>query len=348
MSAEKSAEKPKAKKGPSLKTQLDTLAREGKSFFDQSMLQLTDMVRNWRQYRDIPKNNYALGIDHLRRGNIKDAIVRFRFVLWLEPGHADAWYYLGRSYLADGNKPDAHKSLAKALSYKPGNDEIIYLLAVAGGAGPLPTHIPLTLAREHFDSLAPDYNNEQLENHHYAGHTLLASALRLDLKPGRTDHIILELGTGTGLVGPLLRDIAVHITGIDLSEKMLAEAAKLQDANGKKTYDALAQQELSGFLPTALPAHYDIVLSAGLFSYIGALDGVFAQVSRILKQDGLFAFTADKMEEGGVRFDPASARFLFSQDYLRQLAEANGFRDIHINEASVYPAYPAWVCVFRK
>ena len=42
----------------------------------------------------------------------------------------------------------------------------------------------------------------------------------------RTTYRILDLGCGTGLCGPLFKPMASTLIGIDLSEKMIAQAAQ--------------------------------------------------------------------------------------------------------------------------
>jgi predicted TPR repeat methyltransferase len=224
------------------------------------------------------------------------------------------------------------------------------MLAVATGKSApeqsLPRHIPVSLAKAHFDSVAPDFKNDQLETLGYQGHVLLADAVRQSIVPGRLDHIILELGVGTGLCGPRLRDVAAQLVGVDLSAAMLAEAMKTQDLQGRKVYDALINRELHDFLAESASASYDIVLACGVVSYIGDLQELYRQVARVLKPGGLFAFTADAMAGQSFRFDPDAGRFRFSPSYLRELAAANAMKEVMCKEAAVYPDYKAWLCVF--
>lgn len=341
-------QKPKAKKLP-LQQQL---IEETKALAEQAMQRLFGLAAGWEKRRDIVQNNYELGCRHLSLGNISDAILRFKLVTWMEPRHADGWYQLGCAYVA-GGKPDLAKtSLQKALQLKPDNEEAIYMLAIASGAstpaGQLPKKMPLSLASQYFDRLAAGFTQEQLETYQYRGHTLLTQAIRACLVPGRIDHAIVELGVGTGLCGPLMRDVAAQLTGVDLSGPMLAEAMKLQDGQGKKIYDALIKREIQEFLHDAAPQSYDIVMAAGVFSYIGDLAAIYQQAARVLKQGGIFAFTADKMDGQDFRLDPEAGRFRFSKAYLEAQAAANGLKAITCEEAPVYPDYKAWICVFRR
>ena len=311
-----------------------------------------DFGQKWEKFRDIVKNNYELGRMHLGLGNLKDALIRFKFVLWLEPGHVDAMYYLGATYMAMGNKKAAAEWFVKVLKVRPNFEEAKYLLSIASkratSGQDMPKKMPLSLAVEYFDGLAATYNSEQVELLKYEGHIQLDNALRSCLTPGRMDHIILELGVGTGLCGPGVRDVAAHLTGVDLSANMLAEAVKVLDRNGKKIYDALIKRETLEFLADNPESGYDIVMSAGMVSYMGDLDALFAQSKRVLKDKGLFAFTAEVLEGNEYRFEPSDARFHYSKAYLQELAKRYGFEELRLKDLAIYAEYPAWVCVFRK
>lgn len=338
-----------------LTRQLEAIFREGKTMAGELMQKLFGVTQNWEKFRDIVRNNYDLGCQHLARGNIKDAILRFRLVVWLEPQHADGWYYLGCSYIADGNKIMAKNAMKRSLRLKPKNEDALYMLALASGnsmpAHELPKRIPPALSLQHFDSVAAHFTTYQLEQLRYQGHLLLTGAIRAALQPGRIDHVILDIGVGTGLCGPGLRDVAAHITGVDFSSAMLAEAMKLQDADGKKVYDALIKRELHEFLQEGRDDAFDIAIAASTMSYIGDVQPLFIQVARVLKKGGLFAFTADALADGKdqeFRFDTDTARFRFSGAYLRTLAAATALKEVRFEEVEIYPGYKAWLCVFTK
>jgi predicted TPR repeat methyltransferase len=341
-------QKPKVKKAPPAKNILDEI----REFVDDARKTVHDWAKNWEKFRDITRNNYNLGRQHMKLGNIQDAILRFKFVVWIDPRHADAWYSLGSSYLMQGQLRQARVAFRKALKLKPANEEFAYMMALANGASTpvaeLPKRIPLQLVEQHFEQLAPDYTEEQLQTYHYAGHTELCTTIRAHLTPGRIDHVILELGVGTGLCGPLMRDIAAHITGVDISAAMLAEAMKVQDAHGKKIYDALIKREIQGFLADAPAEGYDIVMAANVFSYIGDLHEIFQQVSRVLKRGGIFAFTVDKFDGHEFRFDPQDARFKFSAEYIRMLGGTHDLKSVKQDEVAIYPGYKALLCVLKK
>ncbi|MBK6472076.1 MAG: methyltransferase domain-containing protein [Betaproteobacteria bacterium] len=112
----------------------------------------------------------------------------------------------------------------------------------------------------------------------------------------------LDLGCGTGLCGPLLRPLARHLTGLDLSAAMLGRAR----ATG--VYDRLEQADAAQFL-AAISERFDLVVAADVLIYIGDPGPLFAAAQRAM-QRGLFAFTveaADNGEAGPVRHDQGRA-----------------------------------------
>lgn len=346
-----SSRKPKAKKTG----KLDNLLQQVEGFITPWQKRLTDFIQTWEKARDITRNNYELGLRHLLLGNLNDAVLRFKLVTWLDPKHALAWYYLGCSYLADNKPVLAQKAFRTCLQLTPDFAEANYMLAVASkGRMPvsqLPRKMPVTLAKTHFEGLAADYNQEQLETQRYQGHMLLTNAARTYLTRGRMNYTVLELGVGTGLVGPLMRDIAVEIIGVDLSPAMLAEAAKLFANDGRRIYDVLIQRELHEYLQAQPLESAEIILAANVVSYIGDLQSLFALVAQVLKSGGIFGFTAEKLaveQEADFRFDPSAGLFRYSLAYLRQLAAANGLQELMAEEGQMYPEKNAWLCVFAK
>ncbi len=76
-------------------------------------------LRDLQKIRNILQTNFELGKKHYGLGNFSDAVLRFKFVTWLEPKHASGWYWLGLSHLSSGQKPAAIKALKKALEINP-------------------------------------------------------------------------------------------------------------------------------------------------------------------------------------------------------------------------------------
>ena len=108
---------------------------------------------------------------------------------------------------------------------------------------------------------------------------------------------ILDAGCGTGLAGDCLRILGYrHLTGIDLSEPMLAHAARLG------IYDALHRMQLG--TPLAFPTgHFAATLSSGVFTEGHAPSESFDELIRITRPGGCLVFSIrnDIYENRGFR-----------------------------------------------
>ena len=143
---------------------------------------------------------------------------------------------------------------------------------------------------------------------------------------------VLDLGSGTGLVG---REIAAYVrtpVGVDLSPKMIDRARACE------AYTELRVGDLRSALVSESPARYDVVTAADVLLYLGKLDPIVPEVRRLLRSDGMFAFT---VEAGKATAEATSGeraegyllmptgRYVHDEDYLRGLASRNDF-DIRI------------------
>ncbi|CAL1131927.1 unnamed protein product [Cladocopium goreaui] len=76
------------------------------------------------------------------------------------------------------------------------------------------------------------------------------------------------LHSGTGLMGPLLKDLGVeHLEGVDLSSKMLQVAREKQ-----RGYDVLLCGDLVEIFDET--KSFDLVVAADVFVYLGDLSSV--------------------------------------------------------------------------
>jgi predicted TPR repeat methyltransferase len=149
---------------------------------------------------------------------------------------------------------------------------------------------------------------------------------------GRPFHFdgLLDLGCGTGLAGAAFRGVCARLTGVDLSEAMVAKAA------AKNLYDCLASVDLADFLEqeAGREAKYGLVIAADVFVYVNELSPIFAAVARVTAPGGLFAFTAETHAGSGVKLLP-TLRYAHAEHHLRVLLGAAGFSVSHLKETSV-------------
>lgn len=302
--------------------------------------------------RNMAETNFELGCDHAARGLVKDAAFRFRITLWLKPQHQMAWYNLGCCYLSLGKTAEAYAAFRKSLALNPQHEETKFMLATMDGVRlpkeQLPLTMPLTLVVNHFDALAPTYDDEQLNALGYRGHTAMQQWVVNLLDRHRADYSLLELGCGTGLCGPLLRPVALRLVGVDVSRGMAEFAAGLQDPAGRRIYDEIDRMDMRNYLAAQTAEIYDVVFSANSLNFVGDLAPIFEGVAKILRPGGFFAFSTDRWGQEGYQLVPALGRFAHSPSYLDQLAAKVGLQPVKSEELDVYPGSRVLHAAYRK
>jgi len=108
-------------------------------------------------------------------------------------------------------------------------------------------------------------------------------------RPGQT---ILDIGIGTGLGSELFHKAGIHVIGIDISEEMM-------DACRKKGFaDRLVRHDLTMTPYPFGDASFDHAVSTGVFQFFKNLDLVIGEVSRILRDGGIFVFVTGDRRPG--------------------------------------------------
>lgn len=129
----------------------------------------------------------------------------------------------------------------------------------------------------------------------YRNPHLCAAFFARHVRPG--DHPILDAGCGTGLAGDLLRVLGYGgLTGIDLSEPMLARAESLG------AYDRLLPMMLGEHLEFP-DRHFAAVIASGVFTEGHAPHSSFDELIRVTRPGGHLVFNVrdDIYEQHGFR-----------------------------------------------
>jgi len=96
---------------------------------------------------------------------------------------------------------------------------------------------------------------------------------------GRDAPIVLDVGTGTGLIPGIASELAARVVGIDITPAMLREAPRLDNVRYLK-----AQGERVPFRGGS----FDLVSAYGVIHHLADLKPFFAEVFRCLKPGGCF------------------------------------------------------------
>ena len=121
---------------------------------------------------------------------------------------------------------------------------------------------------------------------------------------------------------------ARSVVGVDLSGKMLQQAAKLG------VYEELVEDELVAFMQSR-PSMFDLVVSADTLVYFGALEEAVDAVRSTLRDGGLFAFSVEL--SGDADLDSyelqSSGRYCHAESYVERCLSNSGF-NICVKEAT--------------
>lgn len=292
--------------------------------------------------------HYALGNALYDLGQLQESAAAFRQALHLRPAFGEAWDNLGLALQATGrndeairahrragellpedaacrfnlgtalqaaNRPeDARLAYESCLRLAPSYAGARHLLAALNGE--TPETAPAPYVESLFDSYARWFDSHLVDSLGYRTPTVLRDLRdRIDGSHGPYDRG-LDLGCGTGLAGQAFRDTARHLTGVDLSARMIDEARR------KGIYDALAVGDALAFL-AADTAVYDLVLAADVLVYIGNLQPLFGALAKRMAPRALLLFSVEYLAGGTFRLGP-SGRYVHSETYIAELAAAHG------------------------
>ncbi|PNH08073.1 hypothetical protein TSOC_005424 [Tetrabaena socialis] len=184
-----------------------------------------------------------------------------------------------------------------------------------------------------------------------------------------------DLGCGTGLMGPLLLPYCASMEGVDLSSGMLEQAGK------RGIYSRLAVGELVTFLEQEAakaaamgggadgagsggPLPYDLLVAADVFVYIGNLQPVLAAAAAAAAPGAVIAFSTEALElaaasglglqtDGAVEGSGSSegvadgggvcsglrlqvtGRYAHTEEYLRRTGEGCGWGLVAISQSVI-------------
>ncbi len=246
-----------------------------------------------------------------------DAAADFQAALVLEPKNPRLHESLGQMLYRLGRIEDAARVYRSWREIEPGSAVANYLAGAMSGDKDL-VRAPDRYITESFDRFADTYE-DNLTSLGYKAHEFASSALRAAAAALPLPRV-LDAGCGTGFCGVLLRPIALHLTGVDLSASMM------DLARAKGCYDELHPGELTAFMHTH-PESFDAVVAADTLNYFGALEDPFASSAGCLKRGGWLVITLEKMPgdaSESYRIEP-HGRYSHRLAYVRSALEQAGF-----------------------
>lgn len=317
---------------------------------------MANTPRKWWQrftykIENLPLTNFQMAETFIREGKIIDAVFRLKVTLWLAPNHAPSWYLLGSCYDRLGKREKSLQALSRAISLAPNHAPTIFLISTIDPNLLPPQKKPQTVPKEmvidFFEKMAPAYEEFQRDNG-YAGHTLVANAVKERIDSREPHYQILDLGCGTGLVGALIADNTLRLVGVDISKGMSEIAASKRREDERRSYNSVLHQDMRSYLAAYQGEPFDIVTAAHCFNYVGELSTIFKGVAALLKPGGLFVFQVEPYKQEGFGLIPGKGRFGHSEDYVQQLLAQNGFEMLNYGLVPVFANASHWQYIVRK
>ena len=267
--------------------------------------------------------------------------------LALAPDWAFAWQCRGDvlALLVEAGmkrRAAAIDSYRRAMALGGDADELAFSLAVLGEGAP-PAVVPATVVRELFDAYAPNFEQHLTQALNYRGHEYIGQMLhRADLPLPLAE--VWDLGCGTGLCAPLLRPLARHLVGVDLSPRML------QIAQARGTYDHLRCGDIVACLQ-GRHSDIDLLVAADVFVYIGSLEAVFEASKHALRPGAHLAFSIESNEDAEYTLS-STRRYAHSIGYIERLASSHGLhlveRVLRVLRENLGQEVPGWVVLLQR
>ncbi|NYZ15443.1 tetratricopeptide repeat protein [Azospirillum sp. RWY-5-1] len=267
---------------------------------------------------------------HSGFGRWDSAVAGYRRSITLAPGWTRAQDNLRATLQAMRAVGEGEAALRHALLWRRDHPDQPLArhtaAALAGEAGD--PRASDTYVKQLFDAFAGEFDTK-LAAIGYRAPALLAEAVAAVVAPS-AGLDVLDAGCGTGLCGPHLRPYARSLTGVDLSAGMLDKAA------ARGLYDRLEEAELEAFA-RAHPGGFDLIVSADVLCYFGALDAILPAFAAALRPGGRLAFTVERLaggSAGGWALMP-HGRYAHEEPYVRATLEASGFTAVTVGHGAL-------------
>ena len=225
-----------------------------------------------RSDNPIAERRYAYARAAASDGDWRTAAEVLEQALEIAPRWAAARFALGEALQHLRDFAGAEEKFAQCLRLDPADAQGAQLRLVALGAAQ-PEGLPAAYVARLFDDYAPRFNAHLVRELCYRGPELVAAALDA-VAPERKFRRMLDMGCGSGLAGAALRARCKVLVGVDISPKMIVEAART------KLYNELRVGDFLAFLAGQLEGAADLVVAADVFVCVGDLAPAFAAIAR--------------------------------------------------------------------
>lgn len=304
-----------------------------KKLYEDSLDQVQALFKDVKfKLNDLKSTNYELALFHYHNGNIADA--RFRFWLYSKfwPGKPEVDYFLGRINfeLKKFGKAKEYLLRYKGSQQPAYQQECEYTLKVIENQLAGIKEIPLSLIKHKYDCTAVEYHQHLLDNINSTAQMKLCAALEgyLNEIARPYGNRLLDLGSGTGFIGRLLRENKAigFATGVDISNEACKLAAA-QKIDGNFVYNQVLNISINDFFSLSKNHDYDLVMLGGILNYFSNSEDLIGKVTQVCKKGTVLCVLFNAISQAKEsNFSQTSEEFLHNPKKVRALLERYGWQ----------------------
>lgn len=264
-----------------------------------------------------------------RLDRIEDAAQYYCRAFVEGPHEEKSQHMLGIAYYSLNRISEAAAVYQDWLHDDPTSPIAAHLLAACSGRN-VPTRASEGFIEATFDEYAETFDEKLVHSLKYSGPALIADALSSVTAPHAALNV-LDAGCGTGLCGPILAPYSRNLAGIDLSSRMLDQAA------AHDVYDSLEKAEITAYMQDRSD-EFDLIVCADVIIYFGDLNPVIAAAKCALRTFGLLIFTfetSDEMDLSSKYLLKPTGRYSHTLDYVKSMVASQGLNLMNISTAVI-------------
>jgi len=266
---------------------------------------------------------YKIGLTLTECGEPAQAIEVFDQLLEQQPNMAALLSARLQASLRAGQTAQAERDAQALLAQQPDNPVHQFYLEIARGNTP-PAQ-PAALVAAVFDDYAVFFDRHSVIQSHYQLPRDVANLIHQWHPDRRGD--VLDLGCGTGLLGVCLGAIEGVLVGVDVSGRMLAQAARHQ------VYDRFHQVNLLDALQATPGDLYHVITALDVFGFVGELASVIPNAWRILLPGGRFVFSCNTDAQDSADYTlHGNYRYTHQSGYVQRLLDQAGFAGVSLEQ----------------
>ncbi len=231
-----------------------------------------------------------------------------------------------RAHLGQGDLNAAQADAAVLLAALPNDPVAQYHHELAHGRTPKTQ--PPEMNAAFFNTIAEQFDQHLVRSLKYQLPKQVADRLLAE-RPDREFHV-LDLGCGTGLLGVCLGRLRGALVGVDVSTKMIEQAAR------HGVYDKFHQVNLLDALEATPESLYHVIAALDVFIYAGDLSAAIPNALRILVPGGQWVFSCESAPEDGADLVlTKDGRYAHRRAHVAQLCADAGFAPVQIEESVI-------------